>query len=152
MRLVIFIWSETKWNGNMFFLFIFFYMYIYLTLVKWSQSTKPFDWKWFSLVFYSLISSTKWQNWLVTSVFASYLPVCINSWNRIGRTFQYFWRSNKMYVHMQEIWKNYYWFRGPSHVRFCPGVKLPCLWIHFCKWSHVLLEVKFQPGVISRRS
>ena len=55
-----------------------FYLH-FLTLVKLSQSTKFFNWKWFDLVFYLIMLPTKWQNWLQAPAFAFYLPICIKS-------------------------------------------------------------------------
>ena len=75
MCLMIFIWSKTNWNGD-----TIFYSYL-LTLVKLSQSTELFNWKWFSLAFYLLILPTKWQNWLLASVLALYLPICMKFMN-----------------------------------------------------------------------
>ena len=68
---MIFIWSEANWNYD-----TFFYLNL-LTLVKLSQLIEIFDWKWLSLVFYLLILPTKWQNWLLASAFAFYLPICM---------------------------------------------------------------------------
>ena len=48
---MIFIWSETNWNGVMVFLNFF-------NLVELSQSMKLFNWEWFNLVFYLLILLT----------------------------------------------------------------------------------------------
>ena len=42
-----------------------------------SQSTKPFNWKWFNLVFYLLTLTTKWQIWLLALIFVLYLPICM---------------------------------------------------------------------------
>ena len=68
---MILIWSKTNWK-----VVSFFYLNI-LVLVKLSQYTELFNWKWFSLAFYLLILSTKWQNWLLASTFALYLPICM---------------------------------------------------------------------------
>ena len=68
---MIFTWSKTNWNGD-----TIFYLNL-LTLVKLSQSTELFNWKWFNLAFYLLILPTKWQNWLLASALALYLPICI---------------------------------------------------------------------------
>ena len=71
MCLMILIWSKTNWK-----VVRFFYLNI-LVLVKLSQYTELFNWKWFSLAFYLLLLSTKWQNWLLASTFALYLPICM---------------------------------------------------------------------------
>ena len=72
---MIFIWSKTNWNSD-----TIFYSNL-LTLVKLSQSTELFNWKWFNLAFYLLILPTKWQNWLLASAFALHLPICMKFMN-----------------------------------------------------------------------
>ena len=58
-----------------------------------------------TLVFNELTNykDRKWRNWHHVSAFILYLPICMNSWNRVWRTLKHFTYSNKMYVHMLVI-------------------------------------------------
>ena len=98
MCLMIFIWSETNWNGDTIFNLIF------LNFAKLSQSTKLFNWKWFNLVFDLLILPTKWQNWLLLALlFTLYLPICTKVMKPCRTDIKYFSHSSKIHVHMQVI-------------------------------------------------
>ena len=67
-------WQIKIINGDTFFNY---FVFLFSNFGKLSQSTKLFNWKWLNLASYLLILPTKWQNWLLESAFALYLPICV---------------------------------------------------------------------------